>query len=219
MPEMAVLLLVLHLGVGDGGLAAGAPVHQAVAPVHQALFIQPAEGFPHRPGAAFVHGEAFPAPVAAHAHAPLLVHNASAVLVLPLPSPLQEGFPADAVLGQAFLGHGLHNLHFRGDGRVVRARQPQGRVALHAMVANGRVLQGAVHGVTHVQLAGDVGRRHHNGKGFLARHPMRRKSPARLPCLINVVLNGLRIEFCFHFRAVFLRFHAHNSPSLADDVQ
>ena len=175
-------------------------------------FIQPAEGFPHRLET-LVHGEAFRLQSRLTPMRGPLVHNASAVLVLPLPGPLQEGFPADAVLGQAFLAMAPQSLlpwrWPRGPCPATRSGRPScdGSEWPHPA--------GCSHGVTHVQLAGDVGRRHHNGKGFLPGTRCAVK-PARLPRLINVVLNGLRIEFCF-ISAPFFCVSMHNSPS-SDDV-
>ena len=48
MPEMALLLLVFHLGVRDGGVAVGAPVHHPVAPIDEPLVVQVAQR-PSRP--------------------------------------------------------------------------------------------------------------------------------------------------------------------------
>ena len=91
---------------------------------------------------------------------------------------------------------------------MVRAGQPEGGVALHAMIADGRVLQEAVHRVPHMQLAGDVGRGHDDGEGFLAFHPVRHKRAALLPHLIELIFNGLGIIDLFHFKihGVFLPF-------------
>ena len=208
VPEVAVHLLVLHFSVRDRGLAAGTPVHQPVSTIHQALFIQAAEGLAHRLRAALVHGKALTAPVAAHAHTALLMHNASAKVGFPLPRTLQERVTANHVFGQAFLGHGFDDLHLRGDSRMVGARQPQGRIALHTVIAHRSVLHSAVHGMTHVQLSRNVGRRHHDGEGLLAILTLGNERAALLPCLINIILNGLRIEFCFHIRARHFRFHA-----------
>ena len=69
VPEIAVLFFVFHFGVGNGGVAAGAPVDQAVALIDETFFIQAHKHFAHGVGAAFVHGEAFTAPVAGGAHA------------------------------------------------------------------------------------------------------------------------------------------------------
>ena len=47
MPEVAVLLGVLHLGIRDGGIAVGAPVDHPVAAVDQALVVQADKDLPH----------------------------------------------------------------------------------------------------------------------------------------------------------------------------
>ena len=54
--EVAVVGVVLHLQIGQGRLAAGAPVDDVVALVDQALLIEPDEDFPHRPGQALHPG-------------------------------------------------------------------------------------------------------------------------------------------------------------------
>ena len=81
---------------------------------------------------------------------------------------------------------------------MVRAGQPQGGVALHAVVTNGRVLQKAVHGMAHMQLAGDVGRRHDDGKGLFALHAVRHERAAVLPHFVELILDLLRIVHLFH---------------------
>ena len=207
VPEVAFLLLILHLRVGNGGVAARAPVDHAVAAVNQTLFIQVVENLRDGLAASLVHREAFAAPVAAVAHAAGLTNNASAVLVLPCPRAAQELLAAHVVLVQPFLAHGFDDLHFRGDGRVIRARQPERRVALHAVIARQAVLKHAVHRVAHVQLTGDVRRRHHDGEGLFALLAVRHKRAGLLPLLVELSFDGLRVinlvhlsGFVFHSR-------------------
>ena len=64
MPQMGVLFLVAHLGVGNGGVADRAPVDDAAALIDPSLFMHPAEHFRNGLVAALVHGEAFSLPVA-----------------------------------------------------------------------------------------------------------------------------------------------------------
>ncbi len=90
VPEAAVLLLVLHLGIRDGGVAVGAPVDHAVAAVDQALVVQAHKHFLDSLGAALVHGKALTIPVAGAAQLFQLADNAVAVLVLPCPCALQK---------------------------------------------------------------------------------------------------------------------------------
>ena len=88
MPQMARLLLVLHLRVGDRGIAHRTPVDDAPPLVDIALLMHLHEDFRHGPVAALVHGEALPVPVAGGAHLLQLVNDAAAVLPLPVPGTL-----------------------------------------------------------------------------------------------------------------------------------
>ena len=192
IPQVAGLVHVLHLGVRQGGDAVGAPVDDAAALVDQALVVQLAEGLPHGLGAALVHGEAGAAPVAGDAHLLLLLHNAVAVLLLPLPHPLEELLPAQVVAGQALLGAQLLlHLDLGGDAGVVRAGDPQGGVALHPLEAGQDVLKGAVQGVAHVELACDIGGRHDDGKGLFLGIRVPVEAVVVLPHLVDAGLHLL----------------------------
>ena len=215
VPEIAVLFDIFHFGVGDGGHVVGAPVHQAVAPVDEALFIQPHEHLAHGLGAALVHGEALPVPVAARAHAAKLAGDAPAVLPLPGPGVLQEAFAAQHFLGESLAAELFHHLHLGGDGCVVGAGQPEGGVALHAVVADQRILKRGIHGVAHVQLPRHVGRRHHDGKGLLALVDLRGESAAFFPLLVGFRFNRLGIVGFFH--SEFFR-HGYSSSQIKKRV-
>ncbi len=119
VPEAAVLFLILHLGVGNGGVAVGAPVDHAVAAVDEALVVQADKDFLDSLRAALVHGEALTLPVAAAAQLLELADDAVAVFGLPGPGALQEAVAAHHFLGQALSTHGLHDLGLRSDGSVV----------------------------------------------------------------------------------------------------
>ena len=88
VPEGALLLLKDDLRVGDGGLAVGAPVDDTLAPVDEALLIELDEHVAYSLGAALVHGEAQPIPIAGGAQQLQLLQNAAAELILPGPGPL-----------------------------------------------------------------------------------------------------------------------------------
>ena len=88
VPEISFLFRIFDFGIRQGGVAAGAPVNQAVSAVDQLLFIQTHEDFAHRAGAAFVHGKAFPGPIAGRAHAAQLTGDGAAVFLFPLPGAL-----------------------------------------------------------------------------------------------------------------------------------
>ena len=168
VPEMALLLLIVHFGVGNGGPAVGAPVDDALASVNQALFIKLYKDLFHRPGAALVHGEALSGPIAGGAHFLQLRHDPIAVFFLPVPCPLQKFLSAQVLLGQALFAHGLHDFGLGGNGSMVRSRQPERVIALHPFVTDENILQGIVQSVSHVQLSRNVGRRNHDGIGLCA---------------------------------------------------
>ena len=164
MPQVTGLIHILHFRIGQSRNAVGAPVDDTAALVDEALFIQGHEHLPDGLGAALVHGESGPAPIAGSTQLLLLLHNAVAVLLLPVPDPIQELFPPKIVAGQALLPELLLHLDLGGDARMVHTGDPQGGVALHPLEANEGVLQGIVHGVAHMQLARHVGGWHNNRK-------------------------------------------------------
>ena len=93
---------------------------------------------------------------------------------------------------------------------MVCAGHPKRGIALHALIANEDVLPGFVHGVAHVKLARDVGRRHHNGIGLFALVALGVKHAAFLPGAVQPVLH---LGGVVHF---FQLFHSDSSllPSL-----
>ena len=76
---------------------------------------------------------------------------------------------------------------------MVNAGQPQSVVTLHPLETDQGVLQRSVHGVTHVQLTGDIGGRHNNGEGLLAFVLLRVEVATVLPHFIDLFLNLLRL--------------------------
>ena len=75
---------------------------------------------------------------------------------------------------------------------MVGTGDPQRIEALHALKADQRILQGCVHGMTHMQLTGNIGGRHYNGKGLLVGMLFRMEKAATLPHAINSVFDLLR---------------------------
>ena len=163
---MALLAPVLGLVVADGRLAAGAPVDDALAAVDEAFVVPVAEHLAHGPGVLGAHRELLVIEVDGAAHALDLGDDGAAVLATPVPAGLQELLSADLEAGDALLLELLVHLGLRGDARMVGAQDPAGGAAAHAAVAHVGVLDGVVHGVTHVKDAGDVGRR--DGDGAVA---------------------------------------------------
>jgi hypothetical protein len=207
VPQVAGLIHVFHLGIAQSGDAVGAPVDDPAALVDQALFIQGDEDLPDGLGAALVHGEPGAVPVAAGAQLLLLLHNPVAKAVLPVPNPLQELFPAQVIPGQTLLAQLLFHLDLGGNARMVHTGNPEGIIALHPLKADDAVLQGRVHGVTHVQLAGDVGGRHNDSEGLLVLVPLCVEIAALLPHLVNFRFHGLGlvdlVQFFCHTKLPF----------------
>ena len=85
------------------------------------------------------------------------------VFVLPGPDPGHERLPADVVAGLAFeLVKPLLDDRLGRDPGVVRSRHPQGVGPHHPVPADEQVLHDVVHGMAHVEGAGDVGQGHHD---------------------------------------------------------
>ena len=156
--QLALHVPVLQLRVGERCGVPGAPVDDPLAPVDQALVVQPDEGHPHGVSQPLVHCEAHALPVAGVAHGLHLLDDPAAVLLLPLPDPLDEGLPPDLApfqpLPRQFALH--HDLG--RDAGVVGAREPQGLVALHPLAPDRDVLQQLLEGVADVERPGDVRR-------------------------------------------------------------
>ena len=199
VPQVTGLIHVFHLGITQGSDTVGAPVDDPAALVNQALFIQGDEHFPNGLGAAFVHGKPGTVPVTAGTQLFLLLHDPVAVLVLPIPHPLQELFPAQVIAGLTLFAQLFFHLDLGGNAGMVNTGKPQCVVALHSLKTNQGVLQGSVHGVTHVQLTRHVGRGHDDGKGFFAFIPLCVEIAAVLPHVVDSRLHGLRLVHFFQF--------------------
>src|SRR5690606_1562544 len=145
--------------VGQGGLHLRRPVDQPLGPVDQPVVAQLLEDRLDGAGEPLVHGEALAGPVDAVTHAAHLGQDGPAVLLLPLPHALDEGFPAEVAVVDALVPQLLLHQRLHGDAGVVHTGQPQRLVPLHAAAPDQQVHQGVLVGVPDVQAAGDVRRR------------------------------------------------------------
>ena len=159
VPEVPGDFVVRHFEIGDGGVAARAPVDHVLAAVDEALFVEADEDFADGAGEAGIEREALAAPVAGGAEADHLALDGVAGLGLPLPDALFEFFAAEVAAVDAFFGELALDHHLGGDAGVVGAGEPEGVVAEHAMPADGDVDLGVLEHVADVERAGDVGRR------------------------------------------------------------
>ena len=198
VPQVALLVVVFHFEVGDGGVELGVPVDQTLTAVDQTVLVQAHEGFFNRLGQTFVHGEALARPVHRAAQATDLPGDGAAGLFLPLPDLLQELLAAQVVAADALGGQLALDHHLRGDARVVGARLPQGVAALHAAEAHQAVHDRVVEAVAHVQAAGDVRRRDHDGVGLAG--TLRGEVVVRLPVLVQGGFDGVGLVGLVHAR-------------------
>lgn len=167
--ELAVVLLVFDLDVGDGGQTSGAPVDDALGAVDQLVVVELLEDGLDCLRKTLVHGEPLARPVHAVPEPAHLPEDLAAVLFLPLPDALDERLTAEVLPRLALLGELLLDLVLRRDTRVVHPRQPQRLEALHALTTRQRVHERVLEGVPQVQRPGDVRRRDDDGvRGLVA---------------------------------------------------
>ena len=202
MPEMSLLLLMLHLSVRKGCLAFRTPVDDPGTLVNISFVIQADKHFFYGFGTALVHCKPLSVPVAGYAQLFQLSLDRSRVFFLPLPGSLQESFPSQFLLVNTFLFQLVSNFNFRGNSRVIRPRNPEGIVSFHSFVSDQDILQCVVQRVPHVKLSRNIRRRHYRSKGFSA--------PVHL-CVEIFVLTPFLIQLFFNlFRIVcFCQFSAH----------
>ncbi len=194
---------IFHLQVRDSGSQPRRPVDHPPAAVDESLFVEAHKGFPHCPAESLVEGEALPLPVARGTQAADLRGDDAAVLVFPLPYPLDEGFPSQGSPAGAFPGKRFFHLELGGNPGMVGARQPHGGIAFHAVIADHQVFHGDKQGMPQVQFAGYVGRWNGNDKRLfagvktgLAGVVERGKISPLFPPAVNALLGSLEIV-CF----------------------
>ena len=179
--QVAGLVLVFDLVVGQGGMTTVAPVDDVVALVDQPFLEKFDKDLAHGLGALLVKGEALTGPVHGCADAADLAQDMVALLLFPLPDALDELVAAQIVAGQPlFLELALHHV-LGGDARMVGAGHPQHVFALLAIEAAQNVLKRQVQGMAHMQDTGDIGRRDDDGIGLARTVGVRGESLVRFP--------------------------------------
>ena len=187
--QLAVQLLVLHLQVREGGRATRAPVDDALSAVHKALVVHVHKSRPDSAHRAWVQGKPEPRPVAGGAQALELLIDGVAILLYPLPDPVQEGLSAQLMAAGAFPGQLLLYHPLGSYARMVLAWEPEGRLAQHTVPAHQHVLYGDCKGMSQVELPCDIGRRHYHHERLLARVHGRGEVASTLPEFVNAALN------------------------------
>ncbi len=165
IPEAALDLDLLHLEIGNRRQQFRIPVHQPLVLVDQPLAVQFDEHLHHRARQALIHRETFARPVAGRAEALQLIDDDAAAFGLPLPDPLEKSGAAHVAPARLLPLHQLPLDHHLGrDAGVIGARLPQHVAAAHPLETAEDVLQGVVERVPHMQRAGHVRRRDHDGE-------------------------------------------------------
>ena len=188
--ELAVLFLVFHFQVGEGGGATGAPVDDALVAVDEALVVEVDEGGADGLGRARVKGEAQAGPVAGGAQPLVLLVDGVAVAGDPLPDALLELFAAQVVAVGSLLGQQALDDPLGSDAGVVFAGEPQGVVAAHTPPAGEGVLDGGGEGMAQVEFAGDVGRGHDDDEGLASCADLGGEVAGVLPVLVDALFYG-----------------------------
>ncbi len=163
-PQFALLFFMYYFKVADRRLAIRAPVHDVHTAIDQPLLIQPHKGLAHCPRQVLIHREVFARPIDARPQPLHLLLDRPAEMLFPLPHALLESLAADLLPALALALQLALDEHLRRDSRVVRTGNPQCPVPEHAMPANEDVRLRVLEHVTHVQVAGHVGRREEHGE-------------------------------------------------------
>jgi hypothetical protein len=201
VPEAALYLDLHDLEVGDRGLEARVPVHEALVAVDEPVAVELDEDLDHRARQALVHGEPLARPVAGGAEAAELSEDRPLRFLFLFPDLAQEGLPAHgAAVGPVLGCKPALDHHLGRDAGVVGAGLPQDVLAAHALEAAEHVLERVVEGVAHVQRARHVRRRDDDAIGLriAALRPARPEGASLLPTLSDARLDGRGIEGLVH---------------------
>jgi len=135
----------------------------------------------------------FARPIARRADPAQLAGDLAAILGLPFPGAPQEFFTPNLLTAGALATQQLLDLRLSGDSSVIGAGKPQHRFAKHAVPARNHIFDRHKHRVAHMQLAGDIWRRHRHGKRFTVWIDMCRKEARTLPPIVQALLDLLRL--------------------------
>ncbi len=155
----------LHFEVGDRRVQRRIPVHQPPVAIDQPLVIEADEHFAHRRRQALVEREPLARPVERGAEPAELLGDRAAGFRAPPPHAGDERLTAEAApVLVALLSQKPLDNHLGRDPGMVGARLPERIAALHPAPADQHVLDRERQRMAHVQAAGDVRRRDHDGE-------------------------------------------------------
>ena len=131
-------------------------------------------------------------PVAGGAELAELAEDDAAVLVAPFGGDLDELLAAEVVARLAFLlAEFFFDAGLRGDAGVVGAREPEGGLTFLTGAADHDVLQRIIEQVSHVQDAGDVGRRDHHRERFAGMVDLALETTGGDPTVVPLLFDAL----------------------------
>ncbi len=199
MPQLAVLLLALHLEVRQRRQQHRIPVDEPLAAIDEALVVQFHEHLGDGARQIRIHREALARPIDRGAEPAHLRADGAAGMCLPLPHAYHEGLAPEAqAIGAFRFELALHH-HLRRDARMIGAGLPQGPLAAHAVIARQHIHQRVLEGVPHVQRTRHVRRRNDDAVGRPT-GVTRRKPAVRFPVCVDPPLDiGRRVDF-LHYR-------------------
>src|SRR3954452_16798669 len=142
-----------------------------------------------------------------------MARNLAAILGLPLPGAPQKLIAPDRLAASSLATQQLLDLRLRGDAGVVAARQPERRIAEHAMPAHDHILNRHEHRMAHMQLTSDIWRRHRERKRLPAWVILRLKKPTALPPIVQLLLNLLSLVGFRHLGGALNIWRCHRRAS------
>ncbi len=200
VPHLAFDVFVFDFQVRNGGVQFRVPVDQTLAAIDQAVLVQADKYFLNRFVETVVHGEAFGFPVNRVAQTAHLAGDGAAGVFFPLPDFPGEFFTTQGVtIRLAFSRQFAFYHHLGRNTGVVGTDLPQGFLAQHALVTSQCVLQRVLEGMAHVQRAGDVRWRDHDGVAFSLKTVLIRLEVAFLfPFFVPGLFDGVGLVGFIH---------------------
>ncbi len=191
MPHVALDFLVFNFQIGNCSAQFWIPVNQSLSAVNQIFLIETDKHFQYCTGHSRIHGETFTGPVNGITESSHLSGDGAAGLFLPLPDFIDESFASVILTGFLFLCSNFSFHHHLGcNTGMVGTCLPQCIVTVHSSVADQRIHDGLLEGMTHVQTAGYIRRWQHDTVGWCIWIAVRLEISPGFPVLINFLFYG-----------------------------
>ena len=179
--QLALLLGVHHLEIGQCRPAPCTPVHDVLPAIDQPLSKQGHEDPSHGPRQVVIEREPLPTPIDRRAERPHLAGDGAVALPAPLPDTREERFAAQLVAVRPLLDQLFLDDVLGSNAGVVGPGQPQHVVARHPLPTADDVRQRLIERMPDMQHPGDVGRRQDHAEDGTRRSGIRAEGAGRLP--------------------------------------